>query len=382
MDFLVLSHLRWNFVFQRPQHLMTRFAKRHRVFFWEEPIFDTQTAFLDVQQPSPNLRVVVPHLPQGLSETEIYDVQKALMQQLRTTCVIDDFIAWYYTPLALHFTLELEPKAVIYDCMDELSSFRGAPPGLRAAELELFSRADLVFTGGQSLYEHKKFQHPSVHCFPSSIDREFFGTARQIQSEPKDQAGIAHPRLGYCGVIDERMDVELVAAVADARPEWQFVMIGPVVKISQAELPARPTIHYLGPKDYRSLPSYLAGWDAGILPFARNEATRFISPTKTPEYLAAGLPVVSTSIRDVVTPYGMGGLAEIADTADEFVAATERALASKNSKSREKKVEKFLSQISWDLTSEKMHQLIVQATRSRRAPALAGPPAFENIAAD
>jgi UDP-galactopyranose mutase len=139
--------------------------------------------------------------------------------------------------------------------MDELSGFRGAPPGLRAAEAELFSRADLVFTGGQTLYESKKLQHPSVHCFPSSIDREFFGTARQISTDPEDQASIPRPRIGYCGVIDERMDTELLAAVADARPEWQIVMIGPVVKIADSDLPQRGNIHYLGPKDYRTLPA-------------------------------------------------------------------------------------------------------------------------------
>ena len=383
MDFLVLSHLRWNFVFQRPQHLMTRCARSNRVFFWEEPILDASSAaYLHVQSPSRNLNVVVPHLPPGLEQDEAWELQEALLGDFIQQQRIRDQVLWYYTPMARHFTRNLEPSAVVYDCMDELSGFRGAPPGLRVAEAELFACADRVFTGGQSLYESKKLQHPSVHCFPSSIDREFFQTARHISADPADQARIPHPRLGFCGVIDERMDTELIARIAERRPDWHIVMIGPVVKISDSELPKGANLHYLGSKDYHALPSYLSGWDVGLLPFARNEATRFISPTKTPEYLAAGLPVVSTPINDVVEPYGTHQLVEIAATAEEFIECTERAMASRHSEERLARVDSFLSRTSWDLTWSRMKQLIDAAVHSNKNLSIDDKVSVGSMAAD
>jgi UDP-galactopyranose mutase len=360
MDVIVFSHLRWNFVFQRPQHLMTRCGRANRVFFWEEPIFDTESSFLEVRKAEFNVSVVVPHLPEGLSGDQVCHLQEWFLTGLMQRQCIKDYVLWYYTPMALKFTRHLRPQALVYDCMDELSAFRGAPLGLRAAEKALFAKADVVFTGGRSLYQSKKRQHRSVHCFPSSIDVEFFGRARHAQVPPFDQVGIPEPRLGYCGVIDERMDGNLIASVADRRPRWQIVMIGPIVKVNPSELPRRENIHYLGAKEYQHLPSYLAGWDVGLMPFALNESTRFISPTKTPEYLAAGLPVVSTPITDVVNPYGVEGFVEIANTPDEFVTSIERAIATKNCAARMAKVDEFLSQQSWDLTWQRMHQLIEQ----------------------
>jgi UDP-galactopyranose mutase len=255
--------------------------------------------------------------------------------------------------------------------MDELSAFMGAPPSLCARERELFDRADLVFTGGRSLYEAKRAQHQSVHCFPSSIDAAHFGRARTPQPDPDDQAELPHPRLGYFGVIDERIDLELIAAVADARPDWQIVMLGPVVKISPDSLPCRPNIHYLGQKPYSELPAYVAGWDLAIMPFARNEATRFISPTKTPEYLAAGRPVVSTSIRDVVQPYGRERLVSIADDPEHFVAAAEHEMAltelARDHRSRWlARVDAFLDGNSWDRTWNRMRDLIDTACMKER----------------
>ena len=358
MDFVVFSHLRWNFVFQRPQHLMTRCSGANRVFYWEEPIYGAPAAFVEVREVSRKLKVAVPHLPSGLSDAEVDKVQRFLLQDLMSQHAVKDPVLWYYTPLALRFSAGLPARAVVYDCMDELSAFRGAPAGLRTAEADLFRSADLVFTGGKSLYESKRRQHPSVHCFPSSIDRDFFATAREIRAEVQDQAHIAHPRLGFCGVIDERMDLDLLAVVADARPEWQLILLGPVVKISESDLPRRPNIHYLGQKDYRSLPAYFAGWDAGLLPFAHNESTRYISPTKTPEYLAAGLPVVSTAITDVVEPYGVKGLVHIARTPEGFIHAIEKALLSRNSSKRLADVDRHLSHMSWDSTWNEMHRLV------------------------
>jgi glycosyltransferase involved in cell wall biosynthesis len=375
MNVIVLSHLRWDFVFQRPQHLMTRCAQSNRVYFWEEPVFGSSTPTLHLEHPGPGLYRVVPQLPTGLGEDEHWLLQEELLRKMVEEHSLQDHVLWYYTPMAVHFTRKLSPAVVVYDCMDELSAFRGAPPGLRAAEAELFAKADLIFTGGQSLYRAKQNHHPSVHCFPSSIDRKFFSTARRIKTEPEDQANIPRPRLGYCGVIDERMDVDLIGAVAQARPDWHFVMVGPVVKISDSDLPHLPNIHYLGAKQYRDLPSYMSGWDVGLLPFARNESTRFISPTKTPEYLAAGLPVVSTSITDVVDPYGREGLVAIVATPDEFIQSISAALPRRNCPQRLVEADRFLSGMSWDATWSRMFHLIQAARRERASSQVARTPA-------
>ncbi|MBN3878405.1 MULTISPECIES: UDP-galactopyranose mutase [unclassified Nostoc] len=365
-DIVCLSHLRWNFVYQRPQHLLSRCAQGKRVFFIEEPIFSEEPlASLDVNEDSNGVVVVVPHLPQGLSEEAINADLQVLINNLFAEHNINKYICWYYTPMAIAFTRHLQPQAVVYDCMDELSAFQGASPTLKNYEAELFSRADLVFTGGQSLYESKVNQHPNVYAFPSSVDVAHFGQARNVQ-EPEDQAHIPHPRLGFFGVIDERMDIELLAGIAEARPDWHLVIIGPVVKIDPANLPQHENIHYLGGRDYKQLPAYLAGWDLAMLPFARNESTRFISPTKTPEYLAAGRPVVSTSIRDVVRPYGESKLVRIADTVSEFVAAAEQAMQEDTPASEWlSRVDVFLEKISWDRTWASMMKLIDSAIAAR-----------------
>lgn len=370
-DLVCLSHLRWDFVYQRPQHLLSRSAKQRRTFFIEEPIFDDGPARLDVSPREDGVCVVVPHLPTGeISEVTRDAVLQGLIDSFFEKHAIQSYVLWYYTPMAMAFTRHLRPRAVVYDCMDELSAFRGAPPALREHEAELFKRADLVFTGGQSLYEAKRHQHPRVYAFPSSIDVAHFAQAREITEDPADQSGIAHPRLGFFGVIDERFDIELLDGVAAARPDWQLVMIGPIVKIDPNDLPRRANIHYLGGKSYKELPAYLAGWDVALLLFARNESTRFISPTKTPEYLAAGKPVVSTSIRDVVRPYGQQGLVHIADTVTDFVAAVEAAM-NEDEQKRLRQVDAFLSQTSWDRTWANMNELIEAAVSAERVPTLA-----------
>jgi UDP-galactopyranose mutase len=279
--------------------------------------------------------------------------------------------------MALGFTRGLPARAVVYDCMDELSLFRGAPSELLEREAELLRIAHLVFTGGRSLYEAKRSRHAGVHLFPSSIDAGHFGKARGGMEAPDDQAALPRPRLGYCGVIDERMDLDLLAGIAAARPEWQLVMIGPVVKIDSADLPKHPNIHYLGAREYGELPRYIAGWDVALLPFAHNASTRFISPTKTPEYLAAGKPVVSTSIRDVVIPYGVEGLVRIADRVADFVEAVEGALAQDTRTSGWlERVDHFLADMSWDRTQRDMAARIagvLERSRAARSAAVADP---------
>jgi UDP-galactopyranose mutase len=368
-DLICLSHLRWDFVYQRPQHLLSRCARERRVFFIEEPIYvREQLAELDVTMRDCGVSIVVPRLPEGLSEKEILGVQRLLLDDLLQECRILDYVLWYYTPMAIPFTQHLNPIATVFDCMDELSAFKFAPATLREYEAELLSRADVVFTGGQSLYEAKRNQHRNIHPFPSSIDAAHFAQARTITREPDDQANIPHPRLGFFGVIDERMDLALLDQIAIARPDWHLVIVGPVVKIDPADLPARQNIHYLGGKDYNQLPDYLAGWDVALLPFATNESTRFISPTKTPEYLAAGKPVVSTPIRDVVRPYGEMKLVHIAETGAEFVEAIESALGrDPDSSEWLLAVDQFLSQNSWDQTWMRMMQMIDEVVGTRAA---------------
>jgi UDP-galactopyranose mutase len=362
-DLVCFSHLRWDFVYQRPQHLLSRCAQARRVFVMEEPLDSPDDSYyLDISRRECGVWVVVPHLPQGLSEDRAIALQQLLLDALIAEAQIQAPILWYYNPMAVPFTHHLEASAVVYDCMDELSAFQGAHPELQTREAHLFELANLVFTGGRSLYEAKQHQHSSVHAFPSSIDAAHFAQARTIGEEPLDQVTIPHPRLGFYGVVDERMDLALLEGIAQARPDWHLVIIGPVVKIDPALLPKHPNIHYLGGKSYQELPSYLAGWDVALLPFARNESTRFISPTKTPEYLAAGKPVVSTSIRDVVRPYGDEELVHIADTVPEFVTAIEKALAqSQTNDDWLNRVDAFLSQISWDLTWQAMNELIEAA---------------------
>jgi UDP-galactopyranose mutase len=363
-DLLCFSHLRWNFVFQRPQHLLSRFACERRVFFFEEPVYGPGQARLEVTQSQEGVWVAVPHLPEGLNEQQVVEAQRQLVDELIAGHAIHRYVCWYYTPMALPFSRHLKPWAVAYDCMDELSAFRGAPPGLLRNEAELLKLADVVFTGGQSLYEAKRDRHPNVHAFPSSVDVAHFAKGREALDEPADQASIPHPRLGFFGVVDERMDLELLAAVATARPDWQLVILGPVVKIDPASLPRLPNIHYLGGKPYTELPKYLASWDVALMPFARNESTRFISPTKTPEYLAAGKPVVSTSIRDVVRPYGEQGLVHIADRPEDFVRACEAAMAQEHD-AWLPRVDAHLANMSWDATWSHMKVLLDVAAARR-----------------
>ncbi|WP_192823302.1 glycosyltransferase family 1 protein [Rufibacter sp. LB8] len=350
-----LSHLRWDFVYQRPQHLLSRFAKHTQLFFFEEPLFfDNARPRLAVSTREDNVTVVVPHLPHGLSPAEIEAEQKTLLDKFFKVNHLDNYVLWYYTPMALEFSRHLKPALTVFDCMDELSAFKFAPPRLLELEAELLAKADVVFTGGQSLYEAKKDRHKEAFAFPSSIDKAHFAQARQAQADPADQANIPHPRMGFFGVVDERFDIELLREVAQTRPEWQFVIIGPVVKIDPATLPRTENIHYLGGKSYQELPAYLAGWDVAMLLFAHNESTKYISPTKTPEYLAAGKPVVSTSIRDVVRPYGDQNLVHIADGAPAFEQAIEKALAQADDQEWLNRTDAFLADISWDQTWKDM----------------------------
>lgn len=353
---ICFSHLRWGFVWQRPQHLLRRAARDFSVVFFEEPVLEAGAeARLDLSQVD-GLTVAVPVFPGPLSDAAATHLQRRLLDGLLASRG-EPSVLWYYTPMAMPFSRHLSADTVVYDNMDELSAFKGASATMLVNEDDLFVRADLVFTGGFSLYEAKRSRHPRVHAFPSSVEAEHFAAARERRDpEPADQRDIPGPRLGYFGVIDERLDLSLLDGMAALRPDWQFVMIGPVVKISPTTLPRRPNIHWLGQKAYADLPSYLARWDVGLMPFALNEATRFISPTKTPEFLAAGVPVVSTPIADVVRPYGEKRLVQVAQTAEGFVTAAETAMGAPR-RPWLARVDRQLARGSWDTTWTAMRRL-------------------------
>ncbi len=347
---LCFSHLRWNFVYQRPQHLMTRFARSHAVYYIEEPVWD-DTAGQEWLERShlDGVTVITPHV---MRESAVQDQRRLLADMVCEYGLIAP-VLWYYTPMSLPIADGLAAGLVVYDCMDELSAFRGAPPELVALERGLLARADVVLTGGYSLYEAKRRLHPNVHVFPSSVDRQHFARARISTNVPADLLEIHSPRVGFYGVLDERFDTDLLAQAAGMRPEWQFVLIGPVVKIDPATLPQAPNIHYLGSRSYDQLPDYLAGWDVALMPFAMNESTRYISPTKTPEYLAAGKPVVSTPIADVVRTYGGCPIVKIAADAPAFVDAISRALESAaEPHTVARHADRALEGMSWDRSWE------------------------------
>lgn len=343
---------------------MSRFAKERHVIYWEEP-----EAALPGCEPALGVRVcaetgvtvVTPSLPDGLDDAARETALKALLDGYLAG-EPGPVIRWYYTPMMLPFSRHLAAACTVYDCMDELANFRFAPKELLGLERELFATADVVFTGGYSLYEAKRNRHPNVHPFPSSVDRAHFGQARAMDAQPDDQVHLSRPRFGFYGVVDERMDLDLLAALADAHPEWSIVIVGPVVKIDPADLPVRANLHYLGGKGYEELPAYLGGWDVALMPFAINESTKFISPTKTPEYLAGGRPVVSTPITDVIRHYSDLDAVIIADGAEAFIRGCEDALAlARGSDDWLKDVDAKLANLSWDTTYARMAGLVREA---------------------
>lgn len=360
-DLVCFSHLRWDFVYQRPQHLMSRFAQQFRTFFIEEPLFHEGEDSLQTKLTKENVWIVTPYINCATKDKQsVVTRQKQILNILFAEKKIEKFIAWYYTPMALKISSHLKPQVIVYDCMDELSAFKFAPAELKIMEAELFSKAQVVFTGGHSLYASKKHAHRNIYPFPSSIDKVHFSNGRKQLNEPGDQQHIPRFRFGFYGVIDERFDIQMIKEVAEKRPDWQLVLIGPVVKINPADLPKLPNIHYLGSKCYNELPLYLSGWDFAMIPFEKNESTKYISPTKTPEFLAAGKPVISTSITDVVAPYGKKKLVYIADNSDEFIASAERELAKNNQQIKRwlSRVDAFLKDFSWDYTVAQMMEKI------------------------
>jgi UDP-galactopyranose mutase len=353
---ICFSHLRWGFVWQRPQHLLTRFARDFDVYVVEEPEFEETQAAAELRVENRDQVVILtPVLPAtpafeyGFGDTNNRAISGLLAPFFQKHGLGEagapNSIVWYYTPMALGAAPRgLDPALVVYDVMDELANFRGAPAAIRERERSLLARADLVFAGGPSLYTSRKGRHPRVFCFPSGVDAAHF--ARVHRSTDLDH--LPRPIIGFYGVIDERIDLDLLAGIADRRPGWSIAMIGPVAKIDPDDLPTAPNLYYLGKRDYDELPGCLACFDAAILPFARNEATRFISPTKTLEYLSAGKPVVSTPIQDVLDLYG--SVVEVAERPDDFVAAIERLWSEHPAQQRVRREasQRLVAEHSWD----------------------------------
>ncbi|HEX6707172.1 MAG TPA: glycosyltransferase [Albitalea sp.] len=357
---VVFCHLRWDFVYQRPQHLLSRLARHFKVHVIEEPMLCEGDAWLERVDAAEGVTVLKPHTP--IDTRGFDDAQQPLLLQLIADYMkvqaIDECIAWLYTPMAMPLLQALPARSVVFDCMDELSAFKGAPAQLRRREAELMQRADLVLTGGPSLYEARRDLHPNVVCLPSAVDAAHYaptGAAPRADADGGLQAHLARPRLGFFGVIDERLDIGLVDALAAADPRWQVVMVGPVVKIDPASLPQRPNIHWLGQQPYARLPALVAGWDVCLLPFALNESTRFISPTKTLEYMAADKPVVGTPVRDVVAMYD--GVVRIGHDPGEFIAACRAALQEDAlaRAERETRMRAIVARSSWDAAAARVH---------------------------
>lgn len=368
---ICFSHLRWDFVTQRPQHLMRRFANDRSVFFWEEHIpCDHPLPYLEYHPfPVDGVIVLRPRLPHWWCLAEVEAGLRDLLDMLIHTAVPEAPLLWFYTPAMFPFAQHVNAAAVVYDCMDELSAFRFADPALVDQERRLLARADLVFTGGYSLYDAKRGRHPNVHPFPSAVDLEHFAKARAGLIEPGDQNSLSGPKLGFFGVIDERIDLLLIDSIAAARPDWSLIMIGPVTKIDPDSLPCRPNIHWLGARDYAELPAYMAGWDVALMPFAVNAATRFISPTKTPEYLAGGLPVISSPIVDVIRQYGGFDAVAIAHDAPGFLAACESALDLPPKGAWLDEADTLLRDQSWDKTHAAMRKEIERVIHGKAGPA-------------
>lgn len=382
----VFSHLRWHFAFQRPQQLLSRLAGRWRVVFVEEPVHDPGPARLELTRIGPHLELLVPHTP--VAAGGFHDAQIALLRPLLAEHArrhdLAGGVAWLCTPMALPLVDAVAPACLVYDCVDDLAASPDAPHALPQREAALLRRAALVMAGGPSLYEARRSAHPNVHSLPSAVDAAHFAPARldaasdAARAAELLQGALPRPRLGCFGVIDERVDLALLARLADAHPHWQIVLAGPVQRLDPATLPQRANLHWLGPQPYARLPHLLAGWDLALMPFALGPATRCFSPTETLEYMAGETPIVSTAVPDVVALYG--SIVEIAHSASGFVAACAAVLDEPVERRCARALDMLttVSTQSWDRTADVVHRLVGEALQRalrERAAAPAAPAA-------
>lgn len=347
-DMIVFCHLRWQFVYQRPQHIISRMAKTMKTLFIEEPLYDSENK-------NPGNLIIIDSMHHILQPNvkDIESIAGIFSAYVKNRNIS---VGWFYSAGFSPLLEQINFETVVYDCMDELSLIKNAPTHLINQEKYLIAHADIFFTGGKSLYEIKKSLHNNVHCFPSSVDESHFAKALNGIAIPDDIASIQSPIVGYHGVIDERIDLELLHETALKLPNMSFVMIGPLVKIKETDLPKESNIHYLGMKSYDELPNYLKAFDVAMMPFALNDATKYISPTKTLEYMAAGKPIISTKITDVVRDYSI--CVSLIETADEFCEAITHLFDKTDRMSLEMEYCKILEKTSWNATADKMKLII------------------------
>ncbi|MCU1497192.1 MAG: glycosyltransferase family 1 protein [Acidimicrobiales bacterium] len=364
-DLVVISHLRWDWVWQRPQHLISRLAEGRRTWFVEEPReADVDRPVLVTQDVGPVARVWLA-VPQG-SAPAGYEPRwvSSYLEQLPAVVGDTGGIVWLYTALGVEIAAALDPEVAVYDVMDDLSAFKGASPSLALQHLQALRWADLVFTGGRSL-QRSVLQHRAedTYLFASGVEPAHWEKARSGRRRR------GRPVAGYVGVIDERLDLDLVGRLAQELPEWDLHMVGPVTKIDPADLPWAANLHWLGQRSYDELPEVLRSFDVALMPFALNESTRSISPTKTLEYLAAGLPVVSTRVPDVVDEFE--SIVDLRDDAPGFAAGC-REVLDHDLRDRDRKLEPLLAKRDWDRIATRMLALI-EDVRAAKATEPAAP---------
>jgi len=371
---IVFCHLRWDFVWQRPQQFHSRFAKRRRVLFVEGPFVEPGDF-----EPYYSLRAVPEHPGVTLMNMHFSEeawnkggvyvdaTRRALLDKALATDLkgrFDSPVAWFYDPMAVESHLGQHGAiATVYDCMDELSQFRFAPPELVQRERRLLLNADVVFAGGRKMAQSKRRFNTNVHFYGCGVDVAHFGKARQATTAvPEDIKHIEGKVLGYFGVVDERLDYDLIGQLADANLDWNVVIIGPTAKVNPADFPQRPNLHWLGGRDYSQLPSYTKRFDVALMPFALNEATEYINPTKALEYMATATPIISTPVPDVVSNFST--VCKISKTSEEFVKFACEQAAQIDQVAVERGV-KMASENTWDAIVAKMEGHIADVFERR-----------------
>ena len=378
---VVFSHLRWGFVWQRPQQFLSRFAKHHPILFVEEPWLDLPPGSeprMDIHRVLPNVTVACPHGPPELASDpslfiKLREWVNESIQAMNHRGEFDMPLLWYYSPMDAAWSLGHFPnRGVVYDCMDELSQFTGSPVELVENERRLMEYSDVVFTGGYELWTKKSAVHPNAQFYGCGVEFDHFNLAQQDATTiPPDIDFLPRPIIGWFGVVDERVDYQLLADIARMRPNWSLAIVGPVVKVDPNLLPHAPNLHWLGGRDYRMLPNYCRAFDVCMMAFAINKATEFINPTKALEYLATGKPVISTPVKDVIRQYS--DYVEIASTAEEFVAKIDEMLRSPNQARIQAGLD-LARRKSWESNVTEMRQHIhTSIASSQRSSATAKP---------
>lgn len=374
---IALCHLSWDWVWQRPQQYLSRLSRTHRVLFVETYCSDVPATRVDLRiaDNHPNVTICAMHLPASRwADGKFIDrerrraLQRTLAQELSGR--FDDAILWFNDPMAVTaFAGHLDESLIVYDCMDELSQFKGAPPALLERERDLLEVADVVFCGGRKMRDRRLRHNSNCHFFGTGVDCRHFGSALSPRTAVAPAiAKLNGPVLGYFGVIDERIDYDLLATLADADPTWHIAMIGPVCKVDPAQFPQRPNLHWLGGQPYAQLPAFTKGFSVALMPFALNEATEYINPTKALEYMAAGRPVVSTALDEVKSNFS--SVARIAKSHEQFVALC-RSEVDSPSRTRLARGLRLAAENTWEANVAKMEAHVAAAFVERTETAAA-----------